>query len=59
MDLSHLVAILVAVVGATWALRTKLSDIEVALNGHVKKDEAAHDELDKRVIKLEARRVRK
>lgn len=38
-----------AIAGATWALRTKLGDIELALREHVVEDKAIHD----KVIKLE------
>lgn len=44
------------IVGATWALRTKLSDIEVALRGHVAEDKATFASHDARIIKLESRR---
>lgn len=42
-----------AVVGATWALRTKLSDIEVALRGHVAEDIASFAAHDSRLKSLE------
>jgi len=45
-------------IGATWLLRSKLSDIEVAIKGHVESDEAIHKATDARVIKLEERAKR-
>jgi len=59
MPLEHLVAILGAVIGATWVLSRALSKIETALSGHVSKDTAEHKALDARVIKLEKRRDRR
>lgn len=52
----HVTAIVGAVIGATWALRTKLGDIEAALYTHV----AKHEALEARVIKIEdARKARR
>lgn len=48
-----------AVAGATWALRTKLSDIEVALRGHVEEDRAVQKNHETRIISLEKRRQRR
>jgi hypothetical protein len=42
-------------IGATWLLRSKLSDIETAIRGHVEADEQYHKATDARVIKLEQR----
>lgn len=62
MDGLHLFISLVTfagvVAGATWALRTKLSDIEVALKGHVTQDEEVHKDQGARILKLEGRRKR-
>ena len=54
--LYHLVGIASIVFGAAWALRTKLSDIEVAIKGHMEKDEATHKNQEARILKLEGRR---
>lgn len=63
MDPLHIIGAvfsLVAVaVGATWALRTKLSDIEVALRGHVEQDEERHGNHEGRIVKLEKRHGRR
>ncbi len=45
--------------GATWLLRSKLSDIEAAIKGHVEADEQHHKSMEARVIKLEGRRGRR
>lgn len=43
-------------IGATWAIRSKLSDIEVAIKQHVTEDKAEFHKLASRVIQLEERR---
>lgn len=48
-------SVVVTAVGATWALRAKLSDIEVAIKGHIEKDEETHRAQEARIIKLEGR----
>ena len=45
--------------GATWALRSKLSEIQTALSTHVAKNEMEHFQLDARILKLEAPARRK
>lgn len=52
-------AMIGAVVGATWALRSKLGDLEVALSGHVIEDKAVQKEHAARIIKLEGRRAKR
>lgn len=49
-------AILASAVGATWALRSKLSDIERALSEHVALDTSRFAAQDAKIIKLEKRR---
>ncbi len=48
----QILTVIASVAGATWVLRSKLSDIETKLAGWVTKTEA----LDARVIKLERKR---
>ncbi len=57
--LVHVMAIVGTAVGATWVLRTKLSDIEAALNAHISLDAAKLKDLGARVIKLEGRQKRR
>lgn len=45
-------------VACTWALRTKLSDIEVAIKGHIEEDKAVQADHGARILKLEGRRRR-
>lgn len=52
-------AILASAVGATWALRSKLSDIERALSEHVASDTTRFASQDARIIKLEGRRTKR
>lgn len=49
----HVVAVVGSVVGATWALRTKLSDIEHSLGTHVATSNHDIADLKGRVVKLE------
>jgi hypothetical protein len=56
VNIELLVTILVTVGGATWALRSKLSDIESAIREHVAADEHVHTNQEARIIKLEGRR---
>ena len=51
----HVAALLASVVGATWVLRKELSEIREALKVHITANDAAHHELDGRIIKLERR----
>jgi hypothetical protein len=53
----HLFSILGAVVAATWLLRSKLSDIEVALRAHVVATEHELSDHRARIITLEDRRT--
>lgn len=53
------VALAVTAGGATWALRTKLSDIELAIRGHIVEDKANHEAHEARIIQLEGRKARK
>lgn len=57
-NLGLIVTIAAAAIGATWALRTKLGDIEVAMAKHVEEDTQIHKSHEARVIKLEQRRRR-
>jgi hypothetical protein len=52
----YVVAIIGSVIGMTWALRTKLADIEVAVKGHIAEDKIEHESVNARIIKLESRR---
>jgi hypothetical protein len=52
-------AVIGAVVGATWALRTKLGDIEIAIRGHIIEDKAVQGDHEKRIVKLEGRRAKR
>jgi hypothetical protein len=58
MSIEQLIGAAVTVVGATWALRSKLSDIEKALEGHVKRDDEQHEDHDARIVSLEEWRNR-
>lgn len=51
-----IVSIVGTSVGATWLLRSKLSDLESALKTHVADDTAKFEGLTARVIKMERRR---
>lgn len=53
MNTDVIVTIVLAALGATWALRSKLSDIESKLDGHVTRTDGKHAELEKRVVSLE------
>jgi hypothetical protein len=53
VTLEYLVGFAVTVVGATWVLRSKLSDIEKALGGHVERDEERHRADNARIVRLE------
>lgn len=56
MELTPILGLLGAcatVVGATWALRSKLSDIEMAIQGHIKTDAEQHKNHDTRIASLE------
>lgn len=59
MDWQHILEIVVPVIGATWVLRSKLGDIELALRGHVAQDDERHSNLKERVLKLEDYRGRR
>ena len=48
-----------AIVGGVWVLRSKLSDIEAAVRGHIERDEELHAGLAARIVKLEEFRVRR
>jgi hypothetical protein len=53
MDTGTLLTIAGLVIGATWALRSKLGDIEKALSAHVASDTQQFRALDARVTRLE------
>lgn len=53
-----LAAMVATAVGATWALRSKLGDIEQAIHGHIETDLVTHKDQEARIIKLEQRRRR-
>lgn len=53
MNWDLIITIGVAALAATWALRSKLSDIETKLGGHVERTQEQHTELERRVVKLE------
>lgn len=59
MNLPEVLSIIATVVGATWVLRSKLSDIETALKAHVAQDDQRHEDLKARVVKLEDYRGRR
>jgi hypothetical protein len=48
-----------AIGGATWALRTKLGDIELVLKEHVTNDSAKFQALEAKVTLLEGRTKRR
>lgn len=54
----EVIMILASVVGMTWALRTKLADIESALRGHVEKTDTAISDLKAQVVELRTKRRR-
>ncbi len=56
MDWGLAASLVVAISGATWALRSKLSDVETALKVHVIEEASKSEVLTGRVIKLEKRR---
>ncbi len=59
-DISGLiVAILASAIGATWALRSKLGDIEKAMLEHVAADAAVHAAQEAKIFKLEGRRSKR
>lgn len=58
MTLAEILGIGATVIGATWVLRSKLSDIEKAVHGHVERDDERHKSLDGRVVSLEEWRNR-
>jgi hypothetical protein len=53
VNIEHLIGFAVTAIGATWVLRSKLSDIEKALVGHVERDDERHKGLDGRIVSLE------
>lgn len=66
MDWQQFLGLAAIGVGATWALRSKLGDIEVALGAHVARDDERHADLkaqvekhDDRIVKLEDYRGRR
>lgn len=54
-----MVSLITVAAGATWALRSKLSDIELAIRGHVDADEKTHAGQEARIIELEKYRDRR
>jgi hypothetical protein len=50
------VSVIAAVIGATWSLRSALSKIESAIQGHVAEDKQIHELHGARILKLEKRR---
>jgi hypothetical protein len=58
MSIEYIVGLAVTVIGATWVLRSKLSDIETALVGHVERDDERHKGHDGRIVSLETWRSR-
>jgi hypothetical protein len=55
----HGAALIGSIVGATWVLRSKLSDIEAKLEAHITRTIADVDAVKARVIKLEDARARR
>jgi len=53
MSIEHLIGFAVTAIGATWVLRSKLSDIEKALVGHVERDDERHKNHNERIVSLE------
>lgn len=53
--LDLIVGLVTTVIGATWALRSKLTDIEKAIAGHIATDEELHKAQDAKILKLEKR----
>ena len=58
MDWGHVITIGLALAGATWALRSQLARIEVAISGHVAEDKAEHENTAKSLLKHETRIVK-
>ncbi len=53
----HAAALVGSIVGATWVLRSKLSDIEHELKTHIARSTADHEALRARVINIEEARA--
>ena len=53
---SLIVAIVASVAGAVWVLRSKLTDIEMALHMHIVSTSAELKTLSAKIIRLEERR---
>ena len=53
MSIEQFAGALVTVVGAVWVLRSKLSDIEKAIHGHVERDDERHKGHESRIVSLE------
>lgn len=53
MTIPELAGAAVTIIGATWALRSKLSDIETVLVGHVERDDERHKDHSSRIVRLE------
>lgn len=53
---SLILAIVGSAVGATWAIRSKLTDIEVAFARHSAEDEQKHAAMNARILRLETER---
>lgn len=51
--------VVTSAIATTWALRSKLSDIESVLKVHVESDEKKHKEMEGKIIRLESRRGRR
>jgi hypothetical protein len=54
-----IVTIVVAAVGATWALRTALGGLEAAFKEHAAQDAASFKEINNNVVQLKARQKRR
>lgn len=53
--LDLIIGLITTSVGATWALRSKLTDIEKAIAGHIQEDSDIHKAQDAKILKLEKR----
>lgn len=58
MGIEAVIGFAVTAIGATWVLRSKLSNIENLLAGHVERVDERHRAHDQRIVSLEAWRNR-
>lgn len=53
MSAETIIGFAVTAIGAVWVLRSKLSDIEKAVQGHVEQDREQHKAHEDRIVSLE------